>query len=738
MAVSTKMSVDVSGFTSGMQQAQASLKAVNAMLKQNKAALKVTGNTEAFVQAQTSLLNKKLTEQQKVVDRTTKTLQEMEKKGVNPTSAAFVNMQTKLAKAQTDVLNTQLQIQELGNKSGQAAEQTDKLSNSVASIGKKLSVDQVISGINSITKVMENAAKTAIHLAEKIWGATMDSAGRGDDIATGASVLGMDIEEYQRYAKVFATEAEITVAEWQKAKAKVQKAINDPSAEQTSILELLGIQTHDIHQGKYGAVEGAARDFEEVFWEIGETLRQKVASGELTQDLADTYANALFGKSFANLNPIFGMGQEGFQQALKKQNVTTEEAIKKLAEMNDTIIKLQGDYKSLQDEILAGMAPALTKGAETLDSLLARVMEYLQTPEGKEALKDLETAVSGLFDDLGKIDPEQVVSGFTSVFNTVVGSVQWLSENWESVVTAMEGILIGWGALEVTGGILEVVKIVSGVASLTGAEAAGVAAGAAWGKGFAAAIMKAAPWLIGVYEMLKPSGSADNNLDTLFDENGNITDAGKSAGYRRDNNGDLILDRTEIINEAAQKAWDLYRTNQLTSTSLEELRKVVLNDNHFKALMDEFMNFRNSNEDWKNAEDIDLTEFFNTIEPPKIEVDPYAKEGANKELAEEIGTVTVPTVFVPAVGSPSYTKRTPGMMGTIPGFANGIWSVPTDNYLAFLHRGEQVVPARQVQTRNYSSNMYINEMIMQNGTDAQGLADSVAAAQRRQISAYGG
>ena len=56
----------------------------------------------------------------------------------------------------------------------------------------------------------------------------------------------------------------------------------------------------------------------------------------------------------------------------------------------------------------------------------------------------------------------------------------------------------------------------------------------------------------------------------------------------------------------------------------------------------------------------------------------------------------------------------------------------------FLHQNEQVVPAREVASRNFSSNMYIEKMIMNNDTDARGLADKMAANQKALAAGYGG
>lgn len=70
------------------------------------------------------------------------------------------------------------------------------------------------------------------------------------------------------------------------------------------------------------------------------------------------------------------------------------------------------------------------------------------------------------------------------------------------------------------------------------------------------------------------------------------------------------------------------------------------------------------------------------------------------------------------------------------GFANGLSYVPRDG-IYLLHKGEGVGPAREMNSRNFSSNLYVEKMIMNNGTDAQGLANKMAAEQQRTMSGYG-
>ena len=55
----------------------------------------------------------------------------------------------------------------------------------------------------------------------------------------------------------------------------------------------------------------------------------------------------------------------------------------------------------------------------------------------------------------------------------------------------------------------------------------------------------------------------------------------------------------------------------------------------------------------------------------------------------------------------------------------------------FLHKNETVTPAREIAHRSYNSNLYIENMNMNNGQDADGLAARIDAQNRRTMSGYG-
>lgn len=775
MGVSTRMTADVSGLKKGISEAQQSVKTLDAELKRNEAQLKATGDKEQYLADKQRILNAQMKAQKSAAEQAEAALEAMNRNGVSKTSAEYQRMQQTLANAQAAMMDTQVKLRDLGAGEEAATKGAASLSGGLNNIGKKMSLDQAIKGIDSVTNALERSAQTAVRVGKAIGDAVTDSASWADDTATAASVLGMDVEKYQRYEGVFATYAELTVADWQKAKIKIQKAINDPTQEQMDVLSILGINTHEILQGKNGAIQGAARDFETVFWEVGETLRRKVESREMTQDLADTYANAIFGKSFTNLNPIFAMGQEAFQQALDDQYVVSEEAINKLAALNDQLIKTQKDFEKLKAEVTSGLAPALQKAAEVVDSLLGKLMAYLETDDGQKAMEGLEKAVEGLFEDLGKIDPQDVVNNFASLFSRVVSSFEWLKENWGAVKAGLEGIAGAFALMKISSGVLEFFRLISGAKGIFGGG--GNTSGG--GGDVVSTVGK-----VGLFEGIK--GAAANFGGKVSSWFGGTTGLLGGAAV-----GDYLSHNTTIGQALNPELGGSFSLEGLRDGLMRAAAKVEKNLNSFaedwannpaykwfndnilsprKTAVEEIVeSYENGQKGAQTIDDIMKTLYPSGVnpfgmdgrkaieavgdilrgeDPVAVPVEPVTDENAAGSIAEQIGPVSIPVSLVPTLSQPGGFPGGAGAAGGVfmydknvlptgHSFANGLHWVPYDGYIAELHRGERVVPARENVSRNFSSNLYIESMYMNNGTDAQALAQSIAAANRRSMAGYG-
>ena len=714
MGVSTQASFDATGFKAGVSQAQAALKTLDAALKTNEASFRAGGDAETYMQQKTQLLNDKMAAQKNLVAQLQAGLNRMKASGIDPLSAEYQNLEAKMLNAQTAMLETSTAISGLDESQQKAAGSASKLAQNVSSINRTVSLDQVIGGIDRITSGLENAAEMALRLGKNILGGVRGSAEGADEIATQAGILGMDIEEYQKYSKVFSTTAELTVSDWLKAKQRINSIIHSPTKEQTTILGALGISTRESGiAGKYGIVEGAAKDYEDLFWEIGETLRRKVESGQLSQGLAEDYANQIFGKGWANLNNIFGMGRSNFEKELENQTVVSEDTINKLAELNDAYVKLTGDFDSLKMEVTGGLAPALTDAAKVLDSLLGKLMDYLQSEKGQEALDKMGDAVAKMFEDLSNIDPDQAITTVTDVIDRLTNGVEWIADNYGKVETGLKVIAGAWGLLKVSEGALTALKIIAALKGISISGAAGGAAGGGLlqtaGSWIGGKLSGVTNWIGGALNGAAVGDWVTNN--TTFGQT--IRDGGGLLEAVRRQRDKIVTDITDNVNNFASDWQGVL--NQILGRDLDT--------------------------GGGGSHGFDVT------------VRPKPVEDAPELLAEQIGTITVPvTPVLSGAGYGGSTGITGGrtgggamnaimdMYGTLLNhrtYANGLPFMPWDG-LAYIHRGERIMTAEQNRTYTANSNLYVEHMHMNNGMEASALVAAMRAENRRISAGFGG
>lgn len=780
MAGSTvKMGVDVTQFKQGMKEAQNSVKTLDAALAYNQKQMKASGNAEKDFTAQANLLNAKLKEQKNIVKNAQNALKEMERNGVKTTSAAYQDMQRQLINAQSAILDTEAAINSLGTAEQTAAHGADQLSESVASIGKKMSLQQVMDGLKSISGVIESAAKAAWDLGEALVSSVKDAAAMADDAATMAEIYNIPLTKMLQMQGLVESGLDTSVEAILGAMSKMSKGVGTNSKATLDTLKELGL-AYDTFGGKTGEgfTQLVTKDPDEMFWKAGQAI---LALGDAFEQ--EAYAQALFGKGWKELRPLFNTygSQQEYEKALEGVEVNSEDTIQNLADLNDKLAELEHNFTVVKTELLGALAPALTTISTIINDVLVEFNKYLQSEEGQAKLQELSDAVVSLFDGLKDIKPGDVIDTAKDILDGIVDAFRWISENWQSVENGIKAIAAAWGLIKVTKGTTALINLVNGAKGLGtgGATAAGsgvgVGTGTATGSGLAGASAAAAGGstigaevsaamagggLSGVAVAIAPAIAiavttalevdrqnkkldeqdmhlaVADALDEIAGDNRTadfIRRAALATGPERDENGNTIGQGFFISMNPGDIDGMLNELKGLDESQMAALMEALRNyspitaGNYSDTMLQNFLNGEGGYETWQLQ--ALLENITSALEQAAgegglpLDVQPVIEDPAeaNAAIRDAIGTVVVPV------------EGDPTMMGYP--HANGLFSVPWDGYPAILHKGERVVPA--AQANNYNSNIYFGNVNLNNGLEIEALTESIDRRNRRQRSGYG-
>ena len=659
------------------------------------------------------------------------------------------------------------ELQNVNGTLNQTATSAEGAGTALDSIGKKVSFDAVISGIGKITDKMAAAANMAKNMATAIVSAVQDSASWADDLATTATVYGMTPDEVQRMrytADILDTSFD-TIVSGRRRLVNAMQSDSDVFAE-------LGVQIREVGMaGREGYVEGDLRNWEDVFWDLGAAL----TNIEQTKgfEYVNKQAQQLLGKNWEQLKPIFNSdwasednylgrafdsAREYYEAVMASWNTVNDEDINKLTKYDDALHKLQNEITTLQETTLAQLAPGLTEVTNMVSGLVSEFNQYLQTDEGKEKLDALSEAVTELFRSLTDVDFGTVLDSAKGALDSLTKGLKWIKDNGETVKGVLEGLAIAFGALKISEGVLTFMQLLASGkylfsnGQITGYNGGGDTGGG-WTSGIKGALSTAAEKVSGVLSNPQIQTSVPAVMDWF------MHNTPMGHWFMGTETPEQTLKEIQQNADTFDQDW---RENKLTGWAVElGENSIKFWDQFWKGAgetIDNFFSGTGNDEGWDEyeeelarrvQEDLGETPVELLPELPDdvkqqikdqtkgatVEVSPDVIGDAAAEIAAQVGTVSVPVSLV-------WDRTIGGAGGGVAWnswqkHANGLFSVPWDGYPAILHKGEQVVPAREVQSRSYNSNLYVENMIMNNGTDASGLASAMAAAQRREMAGYG-
>lgn len=561
--VNVKMGVSgLNQFKADIRTAKDSIKTLDDALGLAEKTFKATGDSETYMQDKSELLQQKLEEQKRIVADCEAALKSMSDNGVDKSSHAYQTMQQELIKASGQILDTKGQLDDVAGSATDVKSNTEDMNKQLKLIGDGIQWQNVTEGLGSITDGIGKVINKAWQMGEAIVTATLGAGKWADQLKTTAAQYEIDPETLQRMQKT-ANLIDTDVDTILSAQDKLKKNREGGSKEFMGALAYLGIDPN----GKNDL---------DLFWEAGEAIAKLGKDEDKV-----TYAQRLFGKSWRELVPLFQTGREEYDKTMESWSVVSNKQLDSLGEMDDQYQKMQSEFETFKMELLSTFSGPLTQGMEVITGLFEQLNDYLQSEEGQAMVTQLGETISTLITDLTQIDPEQVIGGLKSVIDGITGALKWVNDHHQDVVNAMEGIVAGWAALKLTGGALEVAKLINGITGLAGktassAAVAGATAGSSWASAFATAAMKASPFLAFLYTLLNPANTGDaKGNNELIDENGNLTEEAKLYGFSTDENGNLVQtgpidSKYTNWDEANQKMLEQNLTNGWRETTQAE------------------------------------------------------------------------------------------------------------------------------------------------------------------------
>lgn len=433
--VNVKMAVSgVAQFKSSIREAQASIKTLDQALKLNEQQFRETGDAEEYMENKTSLLKTQIESQKGIVQEAQRALTAMKNQGISPASKEYQEMQQNVLKAETQLSAMRTELKHTTTGMGEAETGAKDMNEQMENIGKTVAWDTIAEGLGRITKGMEDAAKKAVQLGKRIVQASRDSSQWADDLITRSTQYGVSTEDIQRMenvSKFIDTEVDTILA----ARQRMNKNIGGGNKNALEALGFLGV--------------GTGGSTEDTFWAIGDALMK--VSDETEQEAK---ANAIFGKSWRDLVPLFTAGREEYEKLMAEQNVLSEDQVKSLGELDDAYNKVENQINTIRQSFWASLAPALTEATAAFSGLAEQFNAFLQSDAGKEMI--------------------------SNVINNITVALQWIIDNKESVVTALEVLAGAFAALKVAELAANIASVVSGLKTIGvlggGAKAAGAAA----------------------------------------------------------------------------------------------------------------------------------------------------------------------------------------------------------------------------------------------------------------------
>lgn len=406
-------------FRQELQQINQSMKTLASEAKAVESAMQGETDAEKKNAAQTDVLNRQI--------MTQKDKLELLEKGLRESANKYGEADVKTQKWQQAVYDAQAELSRMENKLQGTDEELDDYKEGMEDAGNatkgwadvmkgSLLADAVKSGLSKIVDLAKGAASA-------MWDASKAGAAYADDIMSMSATTGLSATALQEY-KYMADFIDVSLDTVTGSMAKLTKTMSSAqkgTGEAADAFRDLGVDVVDSN--------GALRKAEDVF---GDVL---TALGEIDNETErDAKAMKIFGKSAQELNPLIKTGADRLNDLRKEAHdtgyVMSGSALDALNKQKDAMDRLDKKTEALKNQFAAGLAPSVTKAAETME-------KALNDPAVQRGISALSGLVGGLIERAADLAAD-ILPGIFSLFDTGSGKVQILTDRQVELFNAVD------------------------------------------------------------------------------------------------------------------------------------------------------------------------------------------------------------------------------------------------------------------------------------------------------------
>lgn len=582
-----------SSYSKAMREAAKNTKALDSELKLAEAQFKSTGDAQEYMSKKDKLLREQLEQQSKAVKTAKEMLQKLADAG-EQNSSKVLEWRSRLAQAEQKVLELNNAISNNAKGLDEAGKAYDNLGESMQTAAMdaetaRVNIGAAAGDASGLTEAMNNAGKAfgwtglndtltqitekvnavikrAVQMGKALWDSVVDASVWADDITTLSDTSGIDRQTIQqwRYASRFIDTSVDTITG---SLDYLDNKLKQASVDELAGLAQVGVPFTDVNTGQLRATT-------DVFWNLIDAMH--LIPDATTRDrLAMTW----FGKSAKDLNPLIKAGREEWDRVGNQAPLISEKKIDNLGTFNDSIENMNAQLEALKLDLLAELAPTFTLISDAIGKAAESFKGFLDSPEGRQALANLETAISGLVTDFTDLDFGQILEDASGTITGIINSISTFLSDKDDVIAGIGAIggaitLLNLGSVATTVGsivanllAIKGAKIGGAVTAATGGAAVGTAAKVGVGTAVGAGVTGLATKVAGKSALGPIGATLFMGIQTLMDHTeagitlrntGDFAKAGDALGRDLSKIGQNVVDFVNDYPKHVENVWNTY------------------------------------------------------------------------------------------------------------------------------------------------------------------------------------